>query len=683
MESRFSTEGPRISKAKLFMPYMGDLLATKSLKRNVGVEFNENYVDLLYRMERRDLGLYLFDQNNRPVRDVKGRIVSLESSWGRSEARELARSDRRWEALLRNNDCQLGLAERPRDSMLFNAIKEALQPESLYEAQLIPLLLHDDFAGYSNAVISGPTGVLGGWHIHDAGNDEGPSRWEIASEKSSANLFLTQTSRLWEGKTGSSVPVKSETLLVFQEMAQPSPWTDYRLSLYLRRGAGQIIGIVFRFRDDNNHYRWTLDNSATHQLVRLVDGAHEILTQGKAVVNNEQDVLLTIEAVGDQLRGYLDERPLFDLTDGSLGSGTIGLYCRNNPDARFADVRVEDLRPAAPVAYRFQFVTSRFTNFFHHLHSYQDETWRVAVVGLEGAGPALRKAASPSAPVTDDEVRAYEALATSVLGPAARHNPPEVQVTRVDVEGAPLAFLVQSPEPIDWLRTEIALSRTSLARTEPALPGKIKLAAVNFAANRIDVDSVVLALREPINLSGYRIESRLVTWPINLESGLVIDAQTISGDELSQQAWTTCREFGAEQNLAAGRILFASAEPSASGHLTGLDAGKVDFARRIFYSVELRLVAPGGEIVHARHFLPDDDYLNEDVNFLRKADGTGFFMVKLDSGFSVIPFPLAQYRLKLTYHRNNRTRVAASRICSEAGSDADERVTLDIPLQTQ
>ena len=650
---------------------------------DVGVEFNENYVDLLYRMERRDLGLYLFDQNNLPVRDVEGRIVGLDNWWGRSEARELARSDRRWEALLRNNDCQLGLAERPHNSTLSSTTQEALEPESLYEARLIPLLLHDDFAGYGNAVINGPAGVLGGWHIHDVGNDEEPSRWEIGSEKSSANFFLTQTSRLWDEKTGSGVPERSETLLVFQEMAQPSPWTDYRLSLYLRRGAGQIIGIVFRFRDDHNHYRWTFDNSDTHQLVRVVDGAHEILTEGKAVVNDEQDVLLTIEAVADHLRGYLDGRPLFDLTDGSHGSGTLGLYCRNNPDARFADVRVEDFRPAAPVAYRFQFVTSRFTNFFHHLHSYQDETWRASVAGVEGAGPALRKAVSPSAPVTDNEVRAYEALATAVLGPAAKQNPPEVQVTRVDIDGAPLAFLVQSPEPIDWLRTEIALSRTSLARTEPALPGKAKLAAVNFAANRIDVESVVLLLREPMDLSGYRIESRLVTWPINLENGVVIDAQTISGDELSQPAWTTYREFGAERNLPAGKILFASAEASASGHLTGLNAGKVDFARRLFYSVELRLVAPDGEIVHARHFLPDDDYLNEDVNVLRKADGTGFFVVKLDSGASVIPFPLAQYRLKLTYHRNNRTRVAASQILSQAGNDADELVTLDIPLQTQ
>jgi hypothetical protein len=650
---------------------------------DIGVEFNENYVDLLYRMEQTDLGLYLFDQNNRPVRDVEGHIVSLDNSWGRSEARELARSDRRWEALLRNNACQLGFAERTRDSTLLSTTRGILEPESLYEGRLIPLLLHDDFTGYGDAVgINGPAGVLSGWQVHDVGTDEGPSRWEIGSEGDRTSFFLTQTSQ-WGGKTDPNVPVRFGTLLVFQEMAQPRQWTDYRLSLYLRRGAGQIIGVVFRFLDDDHHYRWTMDNSHTHQLVRVVKGAYEILAQGEAVVNDEKDVRLTIEAVGVHLRGYLDGRPLFDLTDRSLTSGTIGLYCCNNPHAQFADVRVEDFRPKASVAYRFQFVTSRFANFFHHLHSYQDETWRSAVEGVPSAHLPMARAVKPTAVVTDDEVRACETLATAVLGSAWRQNPAEVQVTRVDIDGAPLAFLVQSPEPIDWVRTELNLSRASLARTEPALPGKVKLAAVNFAANRIDIDSVILLLREPMNLSGYRIDSRLVTWPVNLESGVVIDAHTISGDELSRPAWTPYREFGTERNRGAGEILLTSAEPSASGHLTGLHAGKVDFARRIFYSVELRVVAPDGETVHARHFLPDDDYLNEDVNVLRKSDGTGFFMVKLDSGSSVIPFPLAQYRLKLTYHRNNRTRVAASQILSQAGNNDDELVTLDIPLPFQ
>ncbi len=87
--------------------------------------------------------------------------------------------------------------------------------------------------------------------------------------------------------------------------------------------------------------------------------------------------------------------------------------------------------------------------------------------------------------------------------------------------------------------------------------------------------------------------------------------------------------------------------------------------------------------MHARHFLPDNDYLPEAVSVLRKADGTGFFMIKPGGGLSGIPFSLGQYRLKLTYRRNNKADVSTSQILSQAGDQADEAVTLDIPLQTQ
>lgn len=280
----------------------------------------------------------------------------------------------------------------------------------------------------------------------------------------------------------------------------------------------------------------------------------------------------------------------------------------------------------------------------------------------------------------------YETLATAVLGPAARQNPPEVQVSRIEIDSAPLAFLVQSPEPIDWLRTDIALMRTSLARTEPALPRAVKLAAVSFAANKIDIDSIVLLIREPLNLTGYKIETRLVTWSVTLNTGVVIDAQTLPVDGLASHAWTTYHAFEAEKTLPAGTSLQTLPDdsmPHLPAELIGLDASSVDPARRIFYSIELRIVAPDGKIMHARHFLPDNDYSPEDVNVLRKADGRGFFMIMPDGGSSGIPFSLAQYRLKLSYRRNNKARVSTSQILSQAGDRADEAVTLDIPWQTQ
>jgi hypothetical protein len=666
---------------------------------DIGVEFNEDYVDLMYRISGRDLGLYIYDSNNRPTRDVDGRLLVQSGDWGAVEELTLTEGAQRWLALSNSeNRCLPVISTETiaHDKKFTSAVPgRVFEPDMIHEARLVPLLLREGFQKYAaGAVAPGPSGKLGRLEVLDDGNVNSPSHWVVGETVAPVGKYITQTSSIKGGNDDANDPVKPGTILLFADdpgldsghREQPTIWTDYRLSVYLSAAGGGAMGLVFHFRDGNNYYRFSMDrNRKYRRIVTVADGIHNILKQDAFAYELQHDYLITIEVIGDAFRIFQDGALIFDVTDETHRNGSIGLYCYDNPAARFSDVRVDDFRQTAQVVYRFQFTTSRFANFFHHLHSYQDETWRAAVAGVPGVYPAMSQAVKPTAPLTDDEVRAYETLASTVLGPAARQNPPEVQVTRVEIDGAPLAFLVQSSEPIDWLRTEIALSRTGFARTEPALPAKAKLAAVNFAANRIDIDSVVLLLREPMDLSAYRIEGRLVSWPLSPGSGVVIDAQTIPGG-LAGQSWATYRLFEAEKKLSAGTILQVQpgdALPITPAGLAGVDAEGVPPAHRILYSIELRLVAPDGEIVHSRHFLPGDDYVSEYPKVLRKADGTGFFMVKLDVALNVVPLSLAQYRLKLTYHRNNKARVSTSRTLSQAGNDADEIVTLDIPLQTQ
>jgi hypothetical protein len=77
------------------------------------------------------------------------------------------------------------------------------------------------------------------------------------------------------------------------------------------------------------------------------------------------DYLITIEAVHKAINIYQkainidpNDTLLFTVSEQNATSGTIGLYCANHPGARFSDVRVEDFRATAPVAYRFTFTTS-------------------------------------------------------------------------------------------------------------------------------------------------------------------------------------------------------------------------------------------------------------------------------------------------------------------------------------
>jgi hypothetical protein len=671
---------------------------------DVEVEFNEDYVDLMYRSSGRDLGLYLYDSNNRPVRDAEGRLLTQSGDWGAVEELTLTEGEQRWLALAAaENRCLPAIEESGivRDRKLTSAVAgRVLEPDVVYEARLIPLLLREGFAGYmAGAAAQGPSGRLGRWRVLDEGEADAPSHWEVRETPAPVARYLIQTGGIKGGSDDPADPFKPGTLLLYGDdpaldpthPEQPSNWTDYRLNVYLRADAG-AIGLVFRHSDANNCYRVSMDRAGGYRrLVSFNGGALTVLAEDAFMYEPQRDYLFTVEAAGDALRVYQDGAPVFDVTDSAHAQGGVGLYAYDNTGARFADVRVDDFRQTAQAVYRFPFTTSLFANFFHHLHSYQDETWRVAFeeADVVGALPAVGKAVPPATPPSDDEARAYETLANALLGPAARQNPREVQVTRVDIDGAPLAYLVQSPEPIDWRRTSLDLLRTEFARTEPALPGRVKLAAVNFGQDRASIDSVVLLLREPLNLTGYRIESRLAAWPLSPESGVVINTQTLPPDGVVDTPWTTYRTLEAGKTLPAGTTL--STAPPAAGPPAGpppappvgADAASVERSQRILFSRELRVVAPDGTVVHSRHFLPDDDYAAEEVRVLRKADGTGFFMVKPRGGSFGVPFAPGQYRLKLTYRRENRDFDPASRILSQAGERADEVVTIDIPLQTQ
>ena len=128
----------------------------------------------------------------------------------------------------------------------------------------------------------------------------------------------------------------------------------------------------------------------------------------------------------------MDGEIIFDVTDDSFDHGRIGLYCWSAVTARFSDIRVDDFRDLAPVVYRFKFTTSRFTDFFHQMHSFQDETWRI---NLQPGSPsdrdfaslAVAHAVAPSEAQTDSESRAYEYLAEKVFSQDAYREPEQVQ----------------------------------------------------------------------------------------------------------------------------------------------------------------------------------------------------------------------------------------------------------------
>ena len=356
---------------------------------DVGVEFNEDYVDLLYRIAHRDLGLYLYDNNNRPVRDSEGRLISLSNRWGKTDTLTLEGSEKRLLALMVNTDCIR--KEEPDDIQTDSTLtsldsRQVLDPDTLYEARLVPLLLHEDFITYDlDETQMESSELLGGWHVIDSGTNNSQSHWQVGGIDDPLRHYIEQVSNIWGGELDARNAYKPGTLLICTsnptlpdaDKDQPTNWTDYRISVYVRSAMNGAIGVVFRYTDDGNYYLFTMDREGRYRrLVRVENNRWFILAEDDFIYQSDQDYLISVEAIGSDLYIYQDGTLIFHIQDNTHQSGKVGLYCWHNEGARFTDVRIDDFGVDARVVYRFEFITSKYAHFLHHLHSFQDETWQ-------------------------------------------------------------------------------------------------------------------------------------------------------------------------------------------------------------------------------------------------------------------------------------------------------------------
>lgn len=104
---------------------------------DIGVIFNESYVEQMYLMANLPLAIQLFDNNDKPVVDTDGKEVVLENQWGDNPQIFLTRDEKQWIAVMQGC-AEINYTEKYRTRNLYSGHKNmVLKSETFYKAKVI------------------------------------------------------------------------------------------------------------------------------------------------------------------------------------------------------------------------------------------------------------------------------------------------------------------------------------------------------------------------------------------------------------------------------------------------------------------------------------------------------------------------------------------------------------------
>ncbi|MGI8740315.1 MAG: SGNH/GDSL hydrolase family protein [Gammaproteobacteria bacterium] len=133
-------------------------------------------------------------------------------------------------------------------------------------------------------------------------------------------------------------------------------FTDYEVSVHLAPVSTHSVGVMFRYTNTSNYYRFTINrNQGFSRLEKRVNGSFTTLAFDGRGPDFSQPHVVTINVLGSNILVYLDGEALLSAQDTSLTTGTVGLFAQGN--AVFDDVVVNTTSAASaliisrPVSY--------------------------------------------------------------------------------------------------------------------------------------------------------------------------------------------------------------------------------------------------------------------------------------------------------------------------------------------
>jgi hypothetical protein len=176
-------------------------------------------------------------------------------------------------------------------------------------------------------------GMHRGWTMIDDGNAAGPSVWSAATGALVQSSDISSTQR---GQLG--------TYALYTR----ANWKDYSVALKMRSADNDSLGVMFRYQDRNNYYRFSWGQEpAGRQLIKRENGIFKVLAEDTVPYVSGHNYLIELIAQGTTLKVNIDGKPVFSVSDQSLRNGTVALYSSHNQGSIFDDVSVVDTATGA------------------------------------------------------------------------------------------------------------------------------------------------------------------------------------------------------------------------------------------------------------------------------------------------------------------------------------------------
>jgi hypothetical protein len=136
----------------------------------------------------------------------------------------------------------------------------------------------------------------------------------------------------WNLRTGASTVYNQSSVAGDARASIGAPTDDQivrvraRLDTFATQSGTQErwFGVMARYVDNRNFYYLSLRSSNTASLRKVVNGAITVLGNVALPVNPATWYSLRLDAVGNQLRAYVNGRQVLEASDAALGSGTSG-----------------------------------------------------------------------------------------------------------------------------------------------------------------------------------------------------------------------------------------------------------------------------------------------------------------------------------------------------------------------